>query len=133
MWKRMLVKEWDKFGMFTVIKELKQHVYPSWSTRRKFRVKCICWKVCEKILLKLKNWHTKSCWCYRKRLTVHRNKTDKSFGWGKWKFFTTQEVEELRRLYKKWYSFKEIAKDVWCHFSTVECAYYWDGHYEGFI
>lgn len=65
MWKRIDLKEWDKFWNLTVTSS--ERVYKSWDVL--YRCICDCWKECEKDSYLMRKWKTVSCWCLESKNT----------------------------------------------------------------
>jgi len=59
---RLIINEWDKFWMFTVIKEVESKIV-KWKKQRWFLFRCECWTEKERLLYTVKAKQTKSCWC----------------------------------------------------------------------
>jgi hypothetical protein len=73
MGKRLEVKEGDRYNMWTIINEVKPHIYPSGRPRRKFKCICDCGNIKENTINVIKNNY--SCGCYHSINLSKRNKT----------------------------------------------------------
>lgn len=69
MAKKVEIKEGDKYGRLTILKEL-----PTVNYRRKILCRCDCGTVKEYFLQRVIHGETKSCGCLSKEVIVNRNK-----------------------------------------------------------
>lgn len=79
MGKRIEIKEGQRFGRLTVIKEVKQQYYINSKPRRVFLMKCDCGNQKEISLTNFKNHNVKSCGCYQKDL-MKKHKRSQTHG-----------------------------------------------------
>lgn len=70
---KLEIKSGDKYGRWTTLKEVQQHIKPSGKKTRQFI--CICECGNEKIILvdSLRSGKSKSCGCYNKEVVKKRN------------------------------------------------------------
>jgi len=66
------LKEGERYWNLIVIKEVWRNKH--W--KRIIKCKCDCWSECECLLNRMRSWATRSCWCYRKKQLIKRNKLD---------------------------------------------------------
>jgi len=64
--------DWQKFWRLTVIKDLDNIRSPWWKSVRMAECKCECGIIKWYKLQRVVNWHTLSCWCFRKESTSKR-------------------------------------------------------------
>lgn len=74
--RRETILPWTVYWYLTVIWEWKRIRQPNWQNPRRIHCKCKCWNETNTLLLHLKRWMTKSCWCLiiesmRKTFTTH--------------------------------------------------------------
>lgn len=74
--KSLDIKQGDKFGRLTVIKEVEPYIPPCGKKARKFLCKCVCGKEVFVVLQNLRNNRTTSCGCYHKEKIRKYNKYD---------------------------------------------------------
>ena len=100
MSKKLEIKIGEVYWMLTITKEVE-----SWRKYvRKFRCECECWNYTDVIMWKLRNWETKSCWCYKKG----------------WKYNITHWLRKTQ-FYKKFYWILERCKRK----KSDNYKYYW--------
>lgn len=74
--KKLDIKQGDKFGYLTIIKEAEPKVYKCGQKGRIFLCQCVCGKIKEVPLLRLRNKQTSSCGCLNKQIV---SKTKKKY------------------------------------------------------
>ena len=123
MSKRLKVKPWNRYGILTIIKEVECHIDISWRKYRKFLCKCDCWNEKEIRLQCLRNWHTKSCWCYNIKKLQERatHWVSQARIYRIWIWIQQRCYNKNRKEYKhygergiicEWKSFEEFYKDM---------------------
>ena len=118
MWKRIILKEWDKFNYLTVIK------YHSTKNRNKFYLcKCDCWN--EKIISSshLISWTIKWCWCKRWKENISHwlSKSPLHYIWVNMRARCSKTTHQNYKNYwwrwiivdEKWNSFENFYEDMW--------------------
>lgn len=67
--KQLVVNQGDKYGRFTIIKEVEKHTSIGGKTTRKFLCSCECGNTKEVDLQSLRDGATQSCGCLKKEMT----------------------------------------------------------------
>jgi hypothetical protein len=81
MGKKIEVKQGDRYGRLTIIKEVEHSIEPSGRKVRMFMCQCDCGNQKKFRLNDIRSGNTKSCGCYNSELTINRNKiTGKIYG-----------------------------------------------------
>lgn len=65
---KILVNVWDKYWRWSVVEEVCN------TKPRYFKCICDCWNINNVRLAHMRNWESKSCWCYNKESISKRSK-----------------------------------------------------------
>jgi len=118
---KIVVSIGDKYNFLTIIKEVEKYTKPSWINIRMFMCKCVCDKIVIRPLSRIRNWQTRSCWCYQKlRSTTHWmfwTKIYWVFAWIK-RRCENINVKNYHRYWARWIkcewkTFEDFYKDMW--------------------
>lgn len=113
---------WERIWFWKVLKEVDSHIYPSGKKRRKFLCRCKCWVEKEVLILTLRNWDSKSCWCYQKenptiKHWLHNTYLYKVFSWIKSRCENPNDTWYKnywgRWIKNEWNTFEQFYKDMW--------------------
>lgn len=79
MARKLEIRQGDKYGRLTVLKELEPIVKPNKEKMRKFLCECTCGTRKAVVMHDLRNGHVRSCGCLRRELTISRNKKSNEY------------------------------------------------------
>lgn len=110
--KRLEIKEGERYGRLTVIREVEPHIFPNGKQRRRFLCQCDCGSDPIKVFLNsLTSGRTKSCGCYQKEKASKVGASQQ-----KENLFTIDDVTNVVTGYdcngKEFYFDKEFLDDV---------------------
>jgi len=124
---KYVIKNWDKFNEWTIIKELPTHIAKTWRKHRKILCKCSCWVTKEHFMWTIvrKNSSSKSCWCLQKKQVSKRfstHKMTKTKFYRVWRWIIDRCNYKSCRMYEyyggrwiknEWRNFEEFYNDMY--------------------